>query len=145
MVIGLYRFRFENLTFFFKTCFLVSVYRKWNENFFRENVLAYRSGRMEKDPAECWYQGEIGFFDFYIVSFDIFCRGFIRLDMPFPFSMNYVVAVVVVVQIPLAKKLKDCGVFGVSSDEYLNYALQNRAEWEARGQQVVAEMMENMN
>ena len=65
--------------------------------------------------------------------------------MPFPFSMNYVVAVVVVVQIPLAKKLKDCGVFGVSSDEYLNYALQNRAEWEARGQQVVAEMMENMN
>jgi hypothetical protein len=24
--------------------------------------------------------------------------------------------------IPLAKKLKDCGVFGVSSDEYLNYA-----------------------
>lgn len=29
--------------------------------------------------------------------------------------------------IPLAKKLKDCNVFGVSSDEYLNYALQNRA------------------
>ena len=24
--------------------------------------------------------------------------------------------------IPLAKKLKDCQVFGVSSDEYLNYA-----------------------
>lgn len=28
--------------------------------------------------------------------------------------------------IPLAKKLKDCGVFGVSSDEYLNYAERNR-------------------
>ena len=28
--------------------------------------------------------------------------------------------------IPLAKKLKDCGVFGVSSDEYLNYAEKNR-------------------
>ena len=28
--------------------------------------------------------------------------------------------------IPLAKKLKNCGVFGVSSDEYLNYALSNR-------------------
>ena len=26
--------------------------------------------------------------------------------------------------IPLAKKLKDCGVFGVSSDEYLNYAVR---------------------
>jgi hypothetical protein len=32
--------------------------------------------------------------------------------------------------IPLAKKLKQCGVFGVSSDEYLNYALENRREWE---------------
>jgi len=28
--------------------------------------------------------------------------------------------------IPLAKKLKNCGVFGVSSDEYLNYATKNR-------------------
>jgi hypothetical protein len=47
--------------------------------------------------------------------------------------------------IPLAKKLKDCGVFGVSSDEYLNYALKNRQEWEARGEEIVASMMENMN
>ena len=30
--------------------------------------------------------------------------------------------------IPLSKKLIDCGVFGVSSDEYLNYALRNRKE-----------------
>ena len=43
--------------------------------------------------------------------------------------------------IPLAKKLKDCGVFGVSSGEYLNYAVRNRSEWEERGQQVVSEMM----
>lgn len=28
--------------------------------------------------------------------------------------------------IPLARKLETCGVFGVSSDEYLNYALNNR-------------------
>ena len=28
--------------------------------------------------------------------------------------------------IPLTRKLKDCGVFGVSSDEYLSYALANR-------------------
>jgi hypothetical protein len=42
--------------------------------------------------------------------------------------------------IPLAKKLKDCGVFGVSSYEYLNYAEQNRAEWEAKGQGIVEEM-----
>jgi hypothetical protein len=39
--------------------------------------------------------------------------------------------------IPLAKKLKECGVFGVSSDEYLNYAMRNRGEWERTGQEVV--------
>ncbi|GKY99150.1 hypothetical protein MPSEU_000870500 [Mayamaea pseudoterrestris] len=47
--------------------------------------------------------------------------------------------------IPLAKKLKDCGVFGVSSDEYLNYAQRNRKEWEARGEEVVQEMIEKVN
>jgi hypothetical protein len=45
--------------------------------------------------------------------------------------------------IPLAKKLKDCGVFGVSSDEYLNYAQQNRQEWEDRGLEVVARLIED--
>jgi class 3 adenylate cyclase len=43
--------------------------------------------------------------------------------------------------IPLAKKLKDCGVFGVSSDEYLNYAQKNRGEWELKGEQLVAEFL----
>ena len=41
----------------------------------------------------------------------------------------------------MAKKLKECGVFGVSSDEYLNYALENRREWEARGESLVQEMV----
>lgn len=44
--------------------------------------------------------------------------------------------------IPLAKKLKECKIFGVSSDEYLNYALQNRAEWQERGEEIVEEMKE---
>ena len=44
--------------------------------------------------------------------------------------------------IPLTQKLKDCGVFGKSSDEYLNYAQKNRAEWELKGQSVIAEMVE---
>lgn len=35
--------------------------------------------------------------------------------------------------IPLAKKLKDCNIFGVSSDECLNNACRNRAEWEDCG------------
>jgi len=46
--------------------------------------------------------------------------------------------------IPLAKKLKDCGVFGVSSFEYLDYAERNRAEWECKGQEAVETMMEKI-
>jgi len=46
--------------------------------------------------------------------------------------------------IPLAKKLKDCGVFGVSSDEYLSYAKKNRREWENRGEEIVEEMIRNI-
>ncbi|KAL7556387.1 hypothetical protein ACA910_014129 [Epithemia clementina (nom. ined.)] len=44
--------------------------------------------------------------------------------------------------IPLAKKLKDCNVFGVFSDEYLSYAKANREEWEQKGQAIVAELVE---
>lgn len=47
--------------------------------------------------------------------------------------------------IPLAKKLKECGVFGKSSDEYLNYAVMNRSEWETRGQEIVAEMLQRVD
>jgi hypothetical protein len=43
--------------------------------------------------------------------------------------------------IPLAKKLKDCKVFGVNSEECLTYAVRNRAEWEARGEEAVAELV----
>lgn len=88
------------------------IYRKWNSRLFEELYKAYTEGRAEKNPAQNWYEGELGFFDFYII--------------------------------PLAKKLKDCGVFGVSSDEYLNYALQNRREWELHGETVVASMIETI-
>jgi hypothetical protein len=39
-------------------------------------------------------------------------------------------------------QLKECGVFGVSSDEYLEYANANRNEWESKGQSIVAGMIE---
>ncbi len=87
------------------------IYIDWNEKFFNECYQAFLNGRAEKDPSLNWYEGELGFFDFYII--------------------------------PLAKKLKDCGVFGVSSDEYLNYALKNRQEWEDRGLEVVASLVED--
>lgn len=44
--------------------------------------------------------------------------------------------------IPLAKKLDQCGVFGVSSDEYLNYAQLNRDEWEREGEKIVEDYKE---
>jgi len=87
------------------------IYRKWNQRLFKEMYEAFLQGRSEKDPSSNWYEGEKGFFDFYII--------------------------------PLAKKLKDCGVFGVSSDEYLQYAVQNRKEWDLKGQELVAEMLQS--
>jgi 3'5'-cyclic nucleotide phosphodiesterase len=66
------------------------VYQKWNKNLFTEMYQAYQNGRMSFDPSDIWYEGELAFFDNYII--------------------------------PLANKLKECQVFGVSSDEYLNYA-----------------------
>jgi len=86
------------------------VYTKWNERLFQEMSLAYMVGRSNKDPVEFWYQGELGFFDFYII--------------------------------PLAKKLSECGVFGVSSDEYLQYAERNREEWARRGEEILQGMIE---
>jgi hypothetical protein len=88
------------------------IYCKWNKRLFFEMYQAFKAGRMARDPSEFWYQGELGFFDNYII--------------------------------PLAKKLKDCNVFGVSSDECLNYAVKNRAEWEARGLEVLGEMMQEV-
>eukprot|EP00980_Cylindrotheca_fusiformis_P008670 scaffold1849_cov115-Cylindrotheca_fusiformis.AAC.8 len=43
--------------------------------------------------------------------------------------------------IPLAKKLQSCGVFGVSSHEYLNYATANREEWVREGEALVRQYL----
>lgn len=43
--------------------------------------------------------------------------------------------------IPLAMKLKDCGVFGESGYEYMSYVLKNKKEWELKGKHVLEEMM----
>ena len=54
------------------------VYIKWNERLFQELYRAYKAGRLAKDPSTFWFQGELGFFDNYVI--------------------------------PLAQKMKDCGV-----------------------------------
>ena len=74
---------------------------------------AFLDGKIDRDPAESWYQGELGFFDFYVI--------------------------------PLAEKLKECNVFGVSSAEYLSYAQNNRREWEKRGNDMVKEYVDNLS
>lgn len=61
--------------------------------------------------------------------FIISCSHFLSFYF---FSDNYV--------IPLARKLEECRVFGVASDECLNYALENRKEWEVKGQTIVEQM-----
>ncbi|CAJ1957210.1 unnamed protein product [Cylindrotheca closterium] len=43
--------------------------------------------------------------------------------------------------IPLAKKLEECRVFGVASDECLNYALENRKEWAVKGEAMLEQMI----
>ena len=85
------------------------VYQKWNRRLFEEMYSAFKSGRGQ-DPSEGWYNGELWFYDNYII--------------------------------PLAKKLKECGVFGPSSDEFLTYAMDNRSEWEAKGERLVQSMLE---
>jgi hypothetical protein len=84
------------------------IYRKWNESFYFECYSAYAKGRSAVDPTDTWYQGELDFYDYYII--------------------------------PLAKKLQECGAFGVSGSEYLQYAMSNRSEWQSRGKEIVEEM-----
>jgi len=86
------------------------IYQKWNRRLFLEMCVAYREGRMTFDPRTSWYEGELNFFDKYVI--------------------------------PLARKLKECNVFGVSSDEYLAYAMKNRAEWAERGQKILEEIIQ---
>lgn len=40
------------------------IYRKFNARLFEEMHVAYKNGRSDKNPADGWYEGEIGFFDF---------------------------------------------------------------------------------
>ncbi|MGK3750303.1 MAG: hypothetical protein ACI8RD_002602 [Bacillariaceae sp.] len=86
------------------------VYQRWNKGLFDEMYTAYKNGRSDKDPALGWYEGELWFFDNYII--------------------------------PLATKLQECEVFGVSCDEFLDFANENRNEWSVKGREIVAQMLD---
>jgi hypothetical protein len=89
-----------------------TVYKKWNLCLLTEMYNAYKKGRTQKDPTKGWYEGELWFFDNYII--------------------------------PLAQKLRECGVFGVSCDEFLDYAKDNRSEWELKGRDIVQEAVASL-
>jgi class 3 adenylate cyclase len=85
------------------------VYQKWNQRLFEERYIPFVLGNDEEDPSLKWYEGELAFFDNYVI--------------------------------PLARNLEESNVFGVSCDDYLAYALENRREWEVKGKQLVTEMV----
>jgi 3'5'-cyclic nucleotide phosphodiesterase len=89
-----------------------TVYKKWNLKLLKEMYHAYKSGRSAKDPLDGWYEGELWFFDNYVI--------------------------------PLAEKLRECNVFGVSCDEFLDYAKDNRMEWEEKGREIVWEAAQSL-
>jgi hypothetical protein len=47
--------------------------------------------------------------------------------------------------IPLARKLKECQVFGASGHEYQDCAYENRIEWEQTGREIVEEMKRELD
>mmetsp|Transcript_12293 Transcript_12293/g.13654 ORF Transcript_12293/g.13654 Transcript_12293/m.13654 type:complete len:148 (+) Transcript_12293:1052-1495(+) len=71
------------------------------------------TGYSNKDPTEGWYEGQLKFYDHYVI--------------------------------PLAYKLRECGVFGVSGDEYLDYAQGNRAEWARKGHDETRKMIQRVH
>jgi hypothetical protein len=81
------------------------IYQKWNRRLFHEMSFVYKHGRLANEPCLSWYDGELWFFDNYII--------------------------------PLAKKLKICGVIGANSEAFLDFARDNRTEWEAKGRLIV--------
>merc|ERR1711865_36680 len=88
------------------------VYQRWNLCLFKEMHQAFMEGRSDKDPALGWYDGELWFFDNYII--------------------------------PLATKLQECEVFGVTCDEFLDFANENRNEWSVKGREIVAQMLDDI-
>jgi 3'5'-cyclic nucleotide phosphodiesterase len=90
-----------------------TIYKAWNMNLLKEMCDAYQHGRVAKDPTVGWYEGELWFFDNYVI--------------------------------PLAQKLRECKVFGDSCDEFLDYAKDNRMEWEMKGREIVRQAAEDSN
>jgi hypothetical protein len=99
-----------------------NVYRTWNERLFLERMFAYKAGRAPTSPADVWYQGEIGFFDGYVIPL---ARKLQQCQ-----------------QAMTTMTMDAAAVEGSNVIEYLHFAIANRDQWKEEGQQVVQEMVE---
>ena len=105
-----------------------NVFRRWNEQLFREQYLTYMQSSSScssccegppkepsqlHNPAHEWYAWKLNFFDKHVLV--------------------------------LAKNLKTSGVLDVATgEEYWNYALANRQEWELQGREFVKQYVSNI-
>ena len=109
-------------------------YVKWNERLYKEMWAAYSSGRAEKDPTEVRFRSYHVIIHIHLFILLISCVHFLLQNWyrgEIGFFEHYI--------IPLATKLKECGVFGTAGDEYLGNAIRNKIEWIEKGEAIVKE------
>lgn len=104
------------------------VYTKWNERFFKECFKAYKQGRMASNPSQKWYEGEIGFYDFYIIPLAK------KLDVSGVFGVSSAE------YLDYAEKNRAGKYNFVASN-----VSHTSSEWEEKGQEVVAGMVKRAN
>jgi 3'5'-cyclic nucleotide phosphodiesterase len=92
-----------------------TIFEKWNRKLFQEEYDAFRAGRVTQDPSEVWYENELHFYDTYVI--------------------------------PLIRKLQKSRVFldatASCCDTLLEFALDNRQEWESKGRGIVGDMVQS--
>ena len=101
-----------------------NVFRRWNEQLFREQYHVYlqslsschqgHSSVQLPNPALAWHKWKLNFFDKHVLV--------------------------------LARNLKASGVVdAATAEEYWNYAMANRQEWELKGGELVKEYVSNVS
>ena len=92
------------------------IYQKWNQRLFEEKYHAYQNGRFGKND------GKVNPAEYWYEDQLQFFDSFV---------------------IPLAEKLRD-GLELSDSDEFLDYAILNRDQWQDDGEELVREMAETL-
>lgn len=84
---------------------------QWNVRLFEEMYQGFVDGRSPNDPSAGWFEGELQFYDNYVL--------------------------------PVVHRLQHSGAFvTASTDSHHDYAEQNKIQWENKGKDIVAEMVD---